>query len=87
MYWLVYGRGGREVNDFSITIELHLGLILSPYLFTLVLVLNVPTKNIQKLAPKCIFFVDDTILFGESKEDLNERMKIWRHALKVYNFF
>jgi len=60
-------------KDFPITIGLHQGLTLSPYLFTLVL--DVLTKHIHELAPRCMLFADDVVLFGESREELNGRLE------------
>jgi len=56
-------------EDFPITIGLHQGSTLSPYLFTLVL--DVLMEHIQELAPRCMFFADDVVLLGESREELN----------------
>ena len=41
-----------DTVDFSITIGLHQGSTLSPYLFTLVL--DVLTEHIQELTPRCM---------------------------------
>ncbi|RHN48204.1 putative RNA-directed DNA polymerase [Medicago truncatula] len=49
-------------EDFPITIGLHQGSTLSPYLFALVL--DVLTEHIQELAPRCIHFADDVVLVG-----------------------
>lgn len=56
-------------NIFSIKTGLHQGSTLSPYLFTLGL--DVLTKHILELAPRCMFFEDDTVLLGESRDELN----------------
>nr|ABN08628.1 RNA-directed DNA polymerase (Reverse transcriptase) [Medicago truncatula] len=58
-----------DTVDFPITIGLHQGSTLSPYLFTLVL--DVLTEHIQELAPRCMLFADDVVLLGESREELN----------------
>jgi len=63
-------------EDFPVTIGLHQGSSLSPYLFTLVL--DVLTEHIQELAPRCMFFADDVVLLGESREELNGRLETWR---------
>ncbi|KAL5135334.1 putative RNA-directed DNA polymerase from transposon BS [Glycine soja] len=57
---------GGESDDFPITIGLHQGSTLSPYLFTLVL--DVLTEQIQEIAPRCMLFADDIVLLGESRE-------------------
>ncbi|KAH1239249.1 Phospholipid-transporting ATPase 3 [Glycine max] len=61
---------GGESDDFPITIGLHQGSTLSPYLFTLIL--DVLTEQIQEIAPRCMLFADDIVLLGESREELNE---------------
>jgi len=71
-------------EDFPITIGLHQGSTLSPYLFTLVL--DVLTEQIQELAPRCMLFADDVVLLGESREEVNGRLETWRQALEAYGF-
>jgi len=73
-----------STEDFPMTIGLHQGSTLSPYLFTLVL--DVLTEHIQELAPRCMLFADDVVLLGESREELNGRLETWRQALEAYGF-
>jgi len=73
-----------DTEDFPIIIGLHQGSTLIPYLFTLVL--DVLTEHIQELAPRCMLFADDVVLLGESREELNGRLVIWRQALETYGF-
>ena len=87
----MYGGGSTSVRtqdgdteDFPIIIGLHQGSTLIPYLFTLVL--DVLTEHIQELAPRCMLFADDVVLLGESREELNGRLEIWRQALETYGF-
>ncbi|KAL5195585.1 LINE-1 retrotransposable element ORF2 protein [Glycine soja] len=75
---------GGESDDFPISIGLHQGSTLSPYLFTLIL--DVLTEQIQEIAPRCMFFADDIVLLGESMEELNERLETWRRALETHGF-
>ncbi|KAH1202990.1 RNA-directed DNA polymerase from mobile element jockey [Glycine max] len=75
---------GGESDDFPITIGLHQGSTLSPYLFTLIL--EVLTEQIQEIAPRCMLFADDIVLLGESREELNERLETWRRALETHGF-
>ncbi|KAL5176375.1 LINE-1 retrotransposable element ORF2 protein [Glycine soja] len=75
---------GGESDDFLITIGLHQGSTLSPYLFTLIL--DVLTEQIQEIASRCMLFADDIVLFGESREELNERLETWRRALETHGF-
>jgi len=69
-------------DDFPITIGLHQGSTLSPYLFTLVL--DVLTEHIQELASRCMLFADDVVFLGESREEVNGRLETWRQALEAY---
>ena len=73
---------GGVTEEFPIGIGLHQGSSLSPYLFTLVL--EVLTEHIQEPVPWCMLFADDIVLMGESREDLNKKLELWREALEVY---
>ena len=70
---------GGVIEEFSISIGLHQGSSLNPYLFTLVL--EVLTEHIQEPVPWCVLFTDDIVLMGESREDLNKKLDLWREAL------
>lgn len=70
--------------DFPITKGLYQGSTLNPYLFTLVL--NALMKHIQKLAPRCMLFTYDVVMFGVSREELNGRLDTLIQAFEVYNF-
>jgi hypothetical protein len=60
-------------DDFPITIGLHEGSTLSSYLF--IFVLDVLADHVQELATICLFFVDDVVLFGEMREELNGKLE------------
>jgi len=43
------------------------------------------TYRTHPRAPRCmLFFADDIVLLGESKEELNGRLETWRQALETY---
>jgi len=63
-------------DGFPITIGLHQGSNLSPYISNLVL--YVLTEHIQELALICMLCAQD-----ESREELNERSETLRQALKA----
>ncbi|KAF1879422.1 hypothetical protein Lal_00005888 [Lupinus albus] len=64
----------KALEDFLIGIGLHQLLILSPYMFTLVL--DVLIKHIQESVTKCMFFVDDIVLVEDSEEELNWKLEM-----------
>ena len=57
---------GGYIEPFKITMGLHQGSALTPYLF--VLVMDKLTKHIQTEVPWCMLFVDDIVLVDETKE-------------------
>jgi len=73
---------GGLTDDFPIGVGLHQGSSLSPYLFTLVL--EVLTDHIQDPVPRCMLFADDIVLMGDAREDINEKLELWRQALEVH---
>jgi hypothetical protein len=76
--------GEDNSEEFSITIWLHQGSILSPYLF--VLVMDELTKDIQDDVPWCMLFVDDIALIDESRECVNTKLELWRSTLESKGF-
>lgn len=72
-------RTTRGEANLSIWITLHQSSILSLYLFNLVL--DVLTKDTQKLIPKCNYFAYDIVLIEESRArsalNLSFRERLW----------
>jgi len=56
---------GGITSNFSITIRLHQGSALSPFLFTIVM--DELTISIQDEIPWCMLFADDIILVDETR--------------------
>ena len=73
-----------ETIDFPIRIGLHQGSALSPYLFNLVM--DALTESIQKEIPKCMFFADDIVILGDSKDEINWKLELWRTTLESKGF-
>ena len=73
-----------ETNDFPIRIELHQGSALSPYLFNLVL--DALIASIQDEILKCILFADDIVLQGTQKNEINQKLELWRRTLEFKDF-
>ena len=75
---------GGETTDSPIRIGLHQGSALSPYLFNIVL--DVLTASIQEEIPKCMLFVDDIVLLGDSRGEINQKLELWRMTLALRVF-
>jgi len=67
---------GGITSDFSITIGLHQGSTLSPFLF--VIVMDELTRAIQNEIPWCMLFTDDIVLVDEMKTRVNAKLELWR---------
>ena len=65
-------RGER--NEFAITVGLHQGSTLSPYLF--VLVMDELTRHIQEEVPWCMLFANDVVLIDETREGVNAKLEL-----------
>ena len=72
---------GGLTDEFSITIGVHQGSTLSPFLFTIVM--DEITKSIYEDIPWCMLFVDDIVLIGETKEGVNKKLELWKQTLKA----
>ena len=64
-----------ETNEFPITVGLHQGSTLSPYLFALVM--DELMRKIQNDVPWCMLFADDIMLVDETRR-VNTKLEIWR---------
>ena len=75
---------GGETNEFAITVGLHQGSTLSPYLF--VLVMDELTRHIQEEVPWCMLFADDVVLIDETREGVNAKLELWMGVLESKGF-
>ena len=73
-----------ESSEFSITVGLHQGSTLSPYLFALVM--DELTGQIQDEVPWCMLFADDIVLVDETKKVINAKLELWRETLETRGF-
>jgi hypothetical protein len=73
-----------ETSEFPITVGLHQGSALSPYLFALVM--DELTRQFQEDIPWCMMFADDIVLVDETARGVNTKLEIWREALESKGF-
>jgi len=73
-----------DMDDFSIDIGLHKGLMLSPFLFTITM--DELTRGIQDELPWCMLFADNIVLIDETRVGVNTKLERWRDTLEVKGF-
>ena len=75
---------GGMSSEFSVSVGLHQGSALSPYLFALVM--DELTRHLQEDVPWCMLFADDIVLIDETSEGLGQKLDRWREALESKGF-
>ena len=70
---------GELRDEFSITTRVHQELVLSPFLF--IIIIDEITKGIQDKIPWCMLFVNDIVLVDVIREWINTKLKLWRQIL------
>ena len=75
---------GGLTKYFPISVGLHQGSTLSPYLFALVM--DVLTRHLQEDVPWCMLFADDILLVDKTKEGVQEKLELWRSTLESKGF-
>jgi len=73
-----------STEAFPITMGVHQGSALSPFLFAIVM--DELTKSIQDDIPWCMMFADDIVLTDETKEGVESKLELWRHTLESRGF-
>lgn len=67
-------------QQFEVTVGLHQGSALSPFLFAIIM--DCLTENIQRQAPWDMLFADDVVICAETRQEVEERLEVWRRALE-----
>ena len=70
-----------DTDEFEVTVGLHQGSALSPFLFAVVM--DCMTREVQREAPWNMLFADDVVVCSETKEEVEQRLEMWREAIKV----
>ena len=64
----------EATSDFSITIGLHQGFALSPFLFAIVM--DELTRTIHDGIPWCMLFADIIVLVDETRAEVNAKLEL-----------
>ncbi|XP_060183017.1 uncharacterized protein LOC132612968 [Lycium barbarum] len=75
---------GGDSKHFPVTMGLHQGSALSPFLF--VVAMDALTRHIQGEVPWCMLFADDIVLIDESRSGVNARLEVWQQTLESKGF-
>ncbi|PKU81295.1 ataxia telangiectasia mutated family protein [Dendrobium catenatum] len=75
---------GGLTKYFPISVGLHQGSALSPYLFALVM--DVLTRHLQEDVPWCMLFADDILLVDKTREGVEGKLELWRSTLESKGF-
>ncbi|KAL6494927.1 hypothetical protein OROGR_030846 [Orobanche gracilis] len=71
-----------RTEEFPITIGVHQGSALSPFLFAIVM--DELTRGIQNDVPWCMMFADDIVLIDETR--VQQKLELWRDTLEARGF-
>ena len=53
---------------------------MSPFLIAVIM--NCMTRGVQREAPWDMLFADDVVVCTETKEEIEERLEVWREAME-----
>ena len=70
-----------DTDEFEVTVGLHQGSVLSPFLFALIM--DCIAREVQREAPWDMLFADDVVVCSETMEEVEQRLEIWREAIEV----
>uniref|UniRef100_A0A914UU89 Reverse transcriptase domain-containing protein n=1 Tax=Plectus sambesii TaxID=2011161 RepID=A0A914UU89_9BILA len=74
-----------ESAAFPVTIGVHQGSTLSPYLF--ITVLNVICKDLLEPAPWAMLYVDNVVLCSRDQKDLERELQKWKDQLHSHGLW
>ncbi|XP_063586486.1 uncharacterized protein LOC134763884 [Penaeus indicus] len=70
-----------DTEEFEVTVGLHQGSALSSFLFAVIT--DCLTAPVQREAPWDMLFADDVVVCAVTKEEVEQRLELWREAMEV----
>ena len=70
----------ETTKNFKVTVGLHQGSALSPFLFAVIM--ERPTDKIRRQPPWTMLFVDHTVICEETRKEVERTLECWRYALE-----
>ncbi|XP_063593347.1 uncharacterized protein LOC134770416 [Penaeus indicus] len=70
-----------DTGEFEVTVGLHQGSALNLFLFAVII--NCVTGQMQREVPWDMLFADDVVVSAETKEEVEQRLELWREAIEV----
>jgi hypothetical protein len=67
-------------EEFKVKVGLHQGSALSPFLFAMIM--DRLTDEVRQESPWTMMFADDIVISSESREQVEEKLEMWRFALE-----
>ena len=72
--------GDEYCEMFDVQVGVHQGSVLSPLLF--IIVLEALSRNFRSGCPYELLYADDLAIIASSKEELLERLKLWKDGME-----
>ena len=73
-------RVGLELSEFEVKVGVHLGSVLLPLVFAIVI--DVVTESVRNGLMSEMLYADDLVLMSETMEGLREKFWKWKEAFK-----
>jgi exonuclease III len=67
-------------EEFKVKVGLHQGSALSPFLFAMIM--DRLTDEVRQESPWTMMFADDIVISSESRQQVEEKLEMWRFALE-----
>ena len=70
----------RTTESFKVKVGLHQGSVLSPFLFAVIM--DRITDEVKREPLWTILFPDNTVIYKETREEVEQRLECWRYVLE-----